>query len=167
MEQWKDIDIKGFEGLYRISNAGDIFSVRSNRCLAKTLNGNGYLSAKLCNKGYVKTVEHHRLLAIYFIPNPDNKPEVNHINGVKNDCRLENLEWATDSENMRHAFENKLNKPHLGSANGNSKLTAVHVKTIRDLRATRKYTIERLAYLFSVSTSQIKVIVNRKQWSHV
>jgi hypothetical protein len=167
MANWKDINVKGFEGLYRISDEGNVLSMRRGRILKATVNGNGYRAVMLCNNCNRKNMEPHRLVAIYFIPNPENKPEVNHINGIKTDNHISNLEWVTDSENLKHAFATGLNIARRGSLNGNSKLTQVHVKTIRDLRSTGKYTIQRLAELFSISHGHVKQIIYKRCWNHV
>jgi len=100
-EVWKDI--KNFEGHYQISNLGRIKSIKSNLIMKQNLKRNGYLNIKLCknNKEYYLSV--HRIVAENFINNPDNKPQVNHINKIKSDNRLENLEWVTISENMIHS----------------------------------------------------------------
>ena len=71
----------------------------------------GYPNVTLSINGVSKTITVHRLLAIAFIPNPENKPQVNHKNGNKLDYSLDNLEWATPTENMQHAFDNGLCKP--------------------------------------------------------
>lgn len=68
----------------------------------------GYLGVVLCKNGKTKLIAVHRLVAMHFIPNPENKPQVNHKNGVKNDNAAENLEWVTQSENMKHAVKTGL-----------------------------------------------------------
>lgn len=116
-EMWKPI--KGFEGLYEVSNFGRIksierFVIKGNRygtttkqfvptkILNPSRDKDGYLILSLCKNGKGYTRKVHRLVAIHFIPNLDNKPEVNHIDENKNNNRVENLEWCTNIENIRH-----------------------------------------------------------------
>ena len=100
-------EIKDFPGYY-ITEDGRVFSDKQSKLKELKLSKNKY--------GYLRIVlnrvsrDIHRLVAKAFIPNPQNKKEVNHINGIKNDNRLENLEWATSSENRQHAFDTGLKK---------------------------------------------------------
>ena len=125
-EIWKDIE--GYEGLYQVSNMGRVKSFFSGREKIKKLHmRGGYWLAKIKNN-YVGV---HILVAKAFIPNPENKSEVNHLNG-KSDNRVSSLEWVTHKENMQHAVKTGLQKTMSGTKVGTSKLTESEVKFIRE-----------------------------------
>lgn len=98
-EIWKDI--KGYEGIYQVSNLGKVKSLLRNKLFKVSLNKYGYPRVSFKNKTY--TV--HRLVAEAFIPNPYNKPTVNHKNKIKTDNTVENLEWMTIGENNKHRYD--------------------------------------------------------------
>src|SRR5687768_7809758 len=109
MELWKPIP--GYEDLYEISNLGRVKSFRrlkkgSNYKVLKNHLSLGYHTVCLTKNGKTVITKVHRLVAKSFIPNPDNKPEVNHIDMVRNNNHFSNLEWVTRSENIKHAFKN-------------------------------------------------------------
>ena len=108
-EEWKDV--KGFEGLYQISNYGRIKSLRFNKVRLMKPFIKSYYMVELCVNSVRKTFMVHRLVAEAFIPNPENKPQVNHIDGNKLNPRVDNLEWCTPSENLKHAYRTGLAKP--------------------------------------------------------
>lgn len=119
-EIWKPI--KGFEGRYEVSNMGRVMSLcykntNQKKVMSPSPNLQGYFNLALRKNGKLKRVLVNRLVAETFIPNPENKPQVNHINGCHQDNRVENLEWVTAKENMQHAFhvlKRKANTPQLG-----------------------------------------------------
>ena len=107
--------INNFEN-YAISNYGNIKNVKNNKLLKPSKNTNGYLEYTFCQNGIKKTFRIHRLVGLYFIPNPNNKPYINHKNGIKTDNHVDNLEWCTAKENDNHARMTGLknqNKPIL------------------------------------------------------
>lgn len=103
------VPIKGYENSYLISNKGRIFSKLKNKML-KPGNSKGYMSIQLFKNGICETKRIGRLVLINFVPNPYNKPECNHVNGIRNDDRVCNLEWATRKENQNHALRTGLKK---------------------------------------------------------
>ena len=100
--------IEGYEGIYEGHSNGLIWSFISDRYLSGKAGTRGYCLNVLVNNGVKSPVSVHRLIATLFIPNPESKPYINHKNGIKNDNRVENLEWCTQQENVSHAFKNGL-----------------------------------------------------------
>lgn len=113
-ENWKDV--VGYEGIYKISTLGRIKNSK-NKIIKQYKNHKGYLITQLSKCKDKKTFIVHRLVAGTFIPNPENKPQVNHINCNKEDNRVVNLEWVTNNENKLHAKENGLCKAIKGGQN--------------------------------------------------
>jgi hypothetical protein len=107
-EIWKDI--AGYEGVYKVSNYGNVYSFKSNKNLSHSYNTYGYAHVGLVKNGKHKVVMVHRLLAIAFIPNPNNLPVINHKDGNKLNNSIDNLEWCTRAYNNRHARENGLHR---------------------------------------------------------
>jgi hypothetical protein len=177
MEIWKKItDYNDYE----ISNLGNVkslvkkikmkngFRITKEKILKPKKTKQGYLSIQLKNKG--KHFLIHRIVALHFIDNNENKPQVNHKNGIKYDNRSENLEWCTQSENQMHAYNNKLQNPSLhkracGENQGLSKLKEKDVVFI--LKNYKKGMGVELANFFNVSQTTILNIINKKIWSHV
>lgn len=97
---------------YLIFADGNVYSRKSQRMLKPYASKYPYLRVDLHKDGKGKSMPIHRLVATAFIPNPENKGEVNHINGIKTDNRVENLEWVTHKENVHHAYKTGLNRGH-------------------------------------------------------
>ena len=114
MEQFRPVP--GFENQYLISNIGNVFSLHRNRMLKPKRGKTGYLRVTLCDGGRMRNTGVHRLVAEAFIPNTENKPTVNHINEIKDDNRVENLEWATSAEQNTHGTRLKRAREHTDSA---------------------------------------------------
>lgn len=160
---WKDVE--GFEGLYRVSNEGVLMST-PRRCtkggvVKRNKMKNGYEKYILCKDGKVHTVRAHRLFAQHFIPNPDSKPFVNHIDGNKSNNSVENLEWVTRQENVEHAVRTGLFNVK-GEKHPMVKLTDTEVLEIRDLYKHKIYNQREIGEIYGVSKTNISFIVRNK-----
>jgi len=164
MEKFKKI--KNYPN-YLISDQGRVYNYKYKRFLKPSKDTYGYFQVVLCKNGIVKTHRIHRLVALAFIPNPENKPTVNHIDGIKINNFVENLEWNTVKENTQHGYDNGLQKAIKGSKHVNSKLTEEQVLEIRNLYKTGEISQRVLAKIFGVDNSLISYIINRKRWTHI
>lgn len=167
--------IPGFEDRYMVSNRGNIVSLgkissHSNLKILKAYTDqDGYLRLSLRKNGTKRKYYVHRLVALAFLSNPHNKPTINHKNGIKNDNRVENLEWATWSENNQHAYDTNLNNSlHCcGEKAHNSKLTEKDVLEIKRQYKSGDYTQTELAIRYNVIHQTISAIIRGKTWKYL
>jgi len=170
-EIWKTIS--GAEGQYEVSSMGRVrslertvvnnekaYPVRQRVLLTKLRASQRYISVSVLEK----SMRVHRLVATAFIPNPENKPQVNHINGIKTDNRVENLEWCTHSENTLHAFKSGLMHAVENSGRFQNKYSELDQnQMIESLKTMSK---KDVCSLFGISLSHLYTIipVELKQW---
>lgn len=158
-EIWKDI--KGYEGLYQVSNLGNVKSLKrwirqyndyieKEKILKPCVNSVGYYIVVLYKNKKKKNFYLHKLIAEAFIPNPNNYPQINHIDGNKRNNDINNLEWCTQSYNMIHAFKiglEKPNKPMLGKKGALNPLSKKVLQYDKDGFLLREYESYSKAFL--------------------
>jgi hypothetical protein len=175
MEIWKDIE--GYEGLYQVSNLGRVISLerkeksgklfrkRNQKILKLESDKRGYQRILLYKNNVTKKYLVHRLVCLSFLKNHENKKQINHINGVKYDNRLENLEWCNQSENQIHAYKKGLQKPIIGEDCVYSKINeciAIKIKySYKDLY------LKDIAKKYNIALSTICDIRKGRTWKHI
>jgi len=147
----KVTEVKGYEGLYSVTSLGRVWSHRRKIWLKQGIDGGGYPNVDLSVNGKSKTYKVHILVGKTFIPNPDNKPQINHKNGDKTDCRATNLEWVTARENIQHSIDLGLNK--IGKFSLANRLLVCHLRLVQKLK------LKEIANMFRVTIPAIHYII--------
>jgi hypothetical protein len=178
-------DIPGYEGLYAITKGGRIWSYKRNtphlhrggrqgtiaiggRFLNPHVDNVGYFAIALFKDNKQTSCRIHRLVARTYVPNPENKSQINHINGVKTDNRIENLEWCTHQENVTHAWKTGLKKSHVGQKGSSNSRALLTEKEVLEIRAKYpQFTLGKLGEHYHVSLHTIWDIVQRRHWTHI
>lgn len=168
---WKDIYIDGKITNYEVSNIGEIRNKVKNKFISIHENKKGYQECVIFyfDNGNFNNTKHtfvHRLVAEAFIPNPENKPQVNHINGIKTCNWVGNLEWVTNQENIIHAWNNNLIQRRKGVETGNSKISEEEVHKICKL-LEEGLNINDISSKLSINKSIIIGIKYNKNWESI
>lgn len=172
-EIWKDIPL--FNGRYQVSNTGLIRSatwvdaaghIRRGKILKQNMDSSGYVQITLVYENKTKLFLLHRLIAKTFLPLIQGKDFVNHINGIKHDNRVDNLEWCTKRENSVHSFAIGL-QCNKGDNHPANKLTTKDVIKIREIRSLTNIPYKKLGLLFGISKTQTRDICILKSWRHI
>lgn len=179
-EEWKPV--VGYENQYEISNLGKVRSVtrainnkHGRKSVVKGINKKtsftrlGYENVSLCKGGIEKKFYIHRLVAQSFIPNPDGKETVNHMDGIKSNNCVSNLEWLTQKENVRHSFDSGKRDITSGTRCWNATLTDHEVLLMRKLSKINggSYETVEIAKLFGVHRKTVYNIVNNKTRNNI
>lgn len=180
-EVWKDIE--ELKNAYQVSNFGRVrrksrkvptnvpgqrngLRNLSERITKSQDNGHGYQQIYVKIDGIRIMVYLHRIVAIYFLPNPENKPEVNHKDGNKENNRADNLEWATRKENVKHAVDNNLLSK--GEKVWNCKLTEQKILAIRRLhRMNPNFNRAAINRKLGLGNSTVSKIIKKTRWKHI
>lgn len=179
-EIWKEIELYGRK--YEVSNLGQVRTIyqelkRSDgvkytikpKILKQRLNKDGYLSVTVGSPNKRTAIKVHRIVATAFIPNPLNKNEVNHIDFNRANNRVDNLEWVTHQENVKHSVKNNYDVIRLsrtGIKNGRSKLTDKDIIEIRKLYDNGMTRME-IAKKFNRGWTTIDHIIKKETWKHI
>lgn len=162
------VHLEGVETRYLVTIQGNVYNSETMHKLVPATMPNGYQKVLIYYKpGKRKQVSVHRLVAKAFIPNPDNLPQVNHIDGDKKNNNVDNLEWVTGSENIQHAFDTGLKHGAKGQYCSFAKTTDDNVRRICEELVKNELTPPQIAKKYNVYRKTVLLILYRKQWTHI
>lgn len=166
------MDIEGYEGMYKISEHGEVLSLKFHRknlerCLKPIINEVGYVFYFLSKNGKSKRHYSHRLVAGSFLPKRPGTYEVNHLDGDKTNNHFSNLQWCTPSENTKHAYDTGLKIAPIGTASKLSKLTKEQVVIIKRSYKPYKVSMESLAKQYGVTKQTICGVIHGKTYKDI
>jgi hypothetical protein len=151
-ELWKSVG-----DFYLVSDLGRLINLEKGTIINGAIDGNGYLKTKVWIEGCQIQTGIHRLVALAFIPNPENRPQVNHIDANKLNNKLINLEWVSSLENRMHS---------VSIGNLSNKLTSSNIPIIRKLNADG-FTNYSIAKMFDVDSTTIRCVIDGSTWKHI
>lgn len=167
MEKWKDIP--GYDGMYQVSDEGRVRSWKRHAgrpgkrnepvILKQTPDSPGYLRVSLWNDGVRKMGVIHRLVPELFIPNPENKEYINHLDGNKFNNNASNLRWSTPSENALHAYDSGLRK--------GGRMSKVKAKKLKKDLISGDLSTSRASELFSITAQHAKRVLKGECWANL
>lgn len=146
-----------------VSCTGKVYN-RKGKVMSQHFNEDGYKVVDVTKDGRSRTLGVHRAMALAFIPNPDNKPMVNHINAKRDDNRLANLEWCTNAENIKHSFNLGISS-NKGDKHPRRVLTMEMVRGIRAELESGKSPAE-VANLFDIKRRNVYAVRDRQNWDY-
>lgn len=170
-EIWKDIP--GYDSYYQVSNYGRVRSWRNAqhgrrgepRIRKVHEDDNGYYTITLSDDTVNKSYKVHQVVAKVFIPNPEEKPCINHKDSDRGNNHVDNLEWCTYQENMDHAIKNGRIKR--GEKAGRSKLTRNQVLQIRSIYENGWFDKDQIAEAYNMNSEYIMKIIRNQAWKHI
>lgn len=162
-EIWKDVP--GYKGRYKVSNLGRFIGQKG--VILRQQKSKGYLIISLEGVKKKTTRSSHKIVGVTFVDNPQRKPQLNHINGIKTDNRSVNLEWVTPKENTAHAINSGLRRIDfcMGDGSHYAKLSSDEVLEIREMGDS--VSLKELASQYSVTVDTINNVLKRKTWYHI
>ena len=152
---------------YAITDSGSVINLKSGKECKQCVTAQGYHHVNIKINGKYKMYAVHRLVAQYFLSNPDCKPCVNHIDGNKLNNNVSNLEWVTYAENQQHAYDNSLNIAVRGVAARRAIFNSEDVRHIRYFYSEFKYSIKQLSDMYDCATTTIANIIYMKTYQDV